>query len=43
MRFEDRTEEVIPIFCDLLMDIFIHSSYLMKHLFLFIEADIQYL
>lgn len=37
------TEEVIFIFWGLLMDIFIHSTYSMKHLFLFIEADIQYL
>lgn len=43
MRLGDSTEELIPIFCGLLMGIFIHSSYLMKHLFLFIEADIQYL
>lgn len=39
----DSTEEVIPTFCVLLMDIFIPSRYLMIHLFLFIVADIQYL
>lgn len=39
----DSTEEVIPTFCVLLMDIYFPSRYLMKHLFLFIIADIQYL
>lgn len=43
LHFRDNTEEVIRIFCGLLMDIFIHPSYLMKHLFLFIEADTWYL
>ena len=43
MCLGDSTEEVIPTFCVLLVDIFIHSRYLMKHLFLFIVADMQYL
>lgn len=43
MWFWDSTEEIIPIFCGLLVHIFIHSRYLMKYLFLFIEADTQYL
>ena len=43
MCLGDSTEEAIRTFCVLLMDIFIHSRYLMKHLFLFIETDIYYL
>jgi hypothetical protein len=41
MCFGDSTKVIISLFGDLLMDIFIHSSYLMKHL-VFLEVNIQY-